>query len=69
MPEYEVIKQYKTGLLYENNNFEDFCKKIHEWLEFSADKRESIRHNCYAVINDKWNSDYQIELLKRVFHD
>lgn len=69
MPEYEVIKQYKTGLLYENNNFEDFCKKIHEWLEFSADKRESIRHNCYTVINDKWNSDYQIELLKRVFHD
>lgn len=69
MPEYEVVKPFETGLLYEYNNFDDFKEKIREWLQYSINKRDLIRQNCYRIINDKWNSDYQIELLKRVFQN
>lgn len=66
MPEYETIEDYKTGLLYKYNCFEDFCDKITKWLEHAHNKRESIRQNCYAAINGKWNSDNQIKIIKGI---
>ena len=63
MPEYETIVVGKTGDLYQKDNFEDFCMKIEHWLKNNTD-REQTRKNCYAIINDKFNSEYQINLLK-----
>lgn len=65
MPEYEAIIPGKTGDLYAKGDFNDFCLCIEKWLSSGYD-RESIRQNCYGVINDKYNSDYQIRLLKQV---
>lgn len=69
MPEYEAIDPYKTGMLYKKGNYEDFKNCISGWLKFSQGKREAIRNNCIDMINGKWNSDYQIEVLKRVLGD
>ena len=63
MPEYETIVEGATGTLYKVGDFEDFCTKIANWLQHDMD-REQIRQNCVNMINDKWNSDYQIEILK-----
>lgn len=63
MPEFETIIGGKTGLLYRKGDFEDFCDKIETWLKDSPD-RNIVRENCYAVINDRFNSEYQINLLK-----
>lgn len=63
MPEYETIKVGVTGDLYKKGSFEDFCKKIENWLTMKLD-REAVRKNCYDMINDKFNSNYQIEVLK-----
>lgn len=67
MPEYESIKDWKTGLLYEYGDFEDFKDKIRLWI-LSQDDREAIRQNCYGVINMHYNSDYQISVIKQVIH-
>lgn len=65
MPEYESIIVGKTGDLYKKNDFDDFCKKIECWLSNDFNRGE-IRQNCYDVINNKYNSRYQIELLKEI---
>lgn len=66
MPEYETIIEGKTGSLYHKGDFEDFCNKIETWMANYPDRnRNIVRENCYAVINDKFNSEYQIKLLKK----
>lgn len=68
MPEYETIVPGKTGTLYKRGNFEDFCLKLESWLAENHN-RDMVRNNCYAMINDKFNSNYQIALLKKVLLD
>lgn len=63
MPEYEIIVPGKTGILYKRDDFEDFCLKIENWLSRNL-SRDTIRQNCYKMINDRYNSSYQINLLK-----
>ena len=65
MPEYETIVPGKTGELYRKGNFEDFCSKIESWLAIKED-RSIIRDNCYAIINGKWNSNHQIDVIKKI---
>lgn len=65
MPEYETIVPGETGMLYRHGSFEDFCKKIEEWISSPID-REQIRNNCYRMINGKWNSENQIQVFKSV---
>lgn len=63
MPEYETIVEGKTGLLYKHGDKQDFFDKIELWLSMAVN-REEVRSHCYNMINGKWNSQYQIELLK-----
>lgn len=65
MPEYETIIPGKTGQLYKCNDYNSFCDSIQEWINCNHDRKE-IRENCYDMINGKFNSTYQIDLLKRV---
>lgn len=64
-PEYETIVPFETGILYSRGSFDDFCIKIKSWLSQSID-REKIRRSCYKMINERWNSDFQIEVFKSV---
>lgn len=66
MPEYESIIPYKTGLTFTKGDWNDLENKVEEWLRFANGKRQEIRENCYEEINNKWNSDNQIEILKKV---
>lgn len=68
MPEYETVKPMKTGIFFSYGSKGDLADKMEYWLTNykSEEKREEVRQNCYAVINDKFNSTYQIELLKDV---
>ena len=63
-PEFETIIPNQTGLLYRYNDFDDLSKKIRQWLENPHD-RDTIRKACLEVINSKWNSDYQIGIIKQ----
>lgn len=65
MPEFEAIENNKTGYFFEENNIENLSASI---LNFSKNSlnRESIRQNCFKVIDQKYNPNYQIELLNKV---
>lgn len=63
-PEYELIVPGQTGLLYEYDNYTDMVIKIKDWFCYEYN-RDDIRKKCYSLINEKWNSDYQIKLLMR----
>lgn len=64
-PEYEAIIEDKTGKLYQYGNLEDMKQKIEYWLQCIYD-RDTIRQYCYEVINTHYNSNYQIEVIKKV---
>ena len=66
MPEYETIVNGSTGILYRKDDFNDFCAKIKLWLDKNSKSREIVRQNCISMINGKWNSDYQIQVLKKI---
>lgn len=65
MPEYETIIPKVSGDLYEFSNYNDFCQKIEGWLT-AGYNRNSIRENCIGIINGRFNSRYQIDLIKSV---
>ena len=64
MPEFEVINPGVTGDFFEEDNFDDLALKINEWLELHPNNDEITRKECYKVIDEKYNPNYQIKLLK-----
>ena len=65
MPEYEAIVEDRTGLLYTAGDYADLKRAIRQWLTMDRN-REEIRLDCYREIDSRWNSLYQIEVLKSV---
>ena len=63
MPEFETIKQGKTGDFFENNNAENLADIIIRWFRANKD-RQGIRRNCYDVIDNEWTPEYQINIMK-----
>lgn len=64
MPEFEVIKPYKTGLFFERNSVDSLVCKIEEWFNLNGDKRQEIRDFCYKEIDLQWNPEYQIKIIR-----
>ena len=67
-PEFEAIKEGKTGSFFQVNNSESLADCIESWLAIHSNDREVIRNNCFNEIDDKWNTHYQIRVLKAVFN-
>lgn len=70
MPEYETIVPQKTGLFFEKNNWDDLADKISFWITNYSDdgNRSEIRQNCFEMIDNKWNVQNQINILKKVLN-
>ena len=66
MPEFEVIKPYKTGCFFKRNNINDLAERIDEWFRVNRNERETIRKACMDIIDKEWNPYYQINILKKV---
>lgn len=64
MPEFEAIKEGKTGAFFERGNVESLAKVIQQWLDSHHD-RNQIRQACFREIDEKWTPEYQIEILKK----
>ncbi|WP_405246916.1 glycosyltransferase [Cellulophaga sp. Asnod2-G02] len=64
MPEYEAIIPKFNGDLFERGSTEDLAIKIEDWFSFSKNlSRETIRKNCYKIIDEKYNPKHQTELI------
>lgn len=67
-PEYEVIKENITGDFFNLQDNQDILDKIQKWIKLTEANRPFIRENCYKVIDQRWNPDNQIEILKKLFN-
>jgi glycosyltransferase involved in cell wall biosynthesis len=66
-PEFEAIESKVTGDFFIEDSIEDLCSKIKEWTILSKERREDIRNECYNVVDEKYNSNHQINILKKIF--
>lgn len=64
MPEFEAIREGVTGAFFQEDSAEDLAKQIYKWLNIGFN-REQVRLNCYKEIDEKWNPEYQIEIIKQ----
>lgn len=66
MPEFESIIEGKTGSFFMENSINSLKETIHAWLTKNPYKSERIVGDCFYVIDNFYNPDYQIKLLKSV---
>jgi glycosyltransferase involved in cell wall biosynthesis len=66
MPEVESIKRGITGDLYEYNNLEDLARSIEEWFLSRPIKNQTIIEDCYAIIDEYYNPNYQLKVFESV---
>lgn len=66
MPEFEVVKDGKSGTFFRENDVDDLAMKIEGWIDANTSRREEVRRQCYNIIDSNWNPDYQIKILKEV---
>lgn len=61
MPEFEVIENGETGFFFEKDNIKSLALNIEEILQLN---RETLKTNCFKKIDDKFNTRFQMNLLK-----
>lgn len=62
MPEFEAIKQGKTGDFFDRENIESLADAISHWF-MSKNNREEVRQACFQEIDNYWNPYYQMKVL------
>lgn len=65
MPEFEAIVPNQTGDFFAYNDALALANKIELWFKRYGASREVIRNNCFKEIDDKWNPDNQMEIIRR----
>ncbi|MDV7187795.1 glycosyltransferase [Lutibacter sp. TH_r2] len=68
MPEFEAIINNYNGVLFEYNNFESLTNSLQNWLLKNLD-RENVKYRCYEVIDDKFNPNYQNNVINNLVDD
>lgn len=66
MPEFEAIKEGRTGRFFMKDNSISLADAIREWFSLHEADREQIRNECYEEIDTKWNPHNQIRIFKEV---
>jgi len=64
MPEFEVIETGLSGDFFEEDNVWDLANKISAWIGLDDRNRELVRTRAYEIIDNKYNPNYQIQVLK-----
>jgi glycosyltransferase involved in cell wall biosynthesis len=66
MPEFEAIEPNVTGKFFEENNVKDLGLTIQNWLCKYPAKTKDLVQACFSKIDEYYNTDYQLRLLKQV---
>ena len=69
MPEFEAIKPNKTGIFFKAYDTEDLAQSISGWFKLNQFKRGEVRNECFKVIDEEWNPDYQYNVLAKAIED
>ncbi|MFS4457514.1 glycosyltransferase [Maribacter sp. 2304DJ31-5] len=67
MPEYEAIEPGVNGMLFKRNSIFDLALKTKQWIVENRDTSEELmRSNCNKIIREKYNAEYQAELINTI---
>ncbi len=67
MPEYETIIPGVNGDLFERNSTFALANKIKAWITSHKDvPAQTIRENCYRVVDEKYNPTHQAEIINKI---
>lgn len=66
MPEFEAIIPGETGDFFKKEDAEDLSFKLNGWFAKYPEKSKDLIDKCYAIIDEKYNPNYQIEMIKKV---
>ncbi len=66
MPEFEVIQKNVTGDFFSSGDLSDLADTIDNWLKTKGQDREQLRLEAYKIIDEKYNPNYQISVLKNL---
>lgn len=64
MPEFEAIHPGETGDFFERNNQESLNTVISCWLKSKLRCRDDVRKSCFNEIDELWNPQFQLNVLK-----
>lgn len=67
MPEVEAIKEGETGIFF-NTKLNNLSSAILNWIDQNKD-RQSIREECFRIIDEKYNPYYQLKMIKKVIKE
>lgn len=65
MPEFEAVRPDETGDFFERGNVESLAQTISHWFSTKQSHREEVRRACYKEIDERWNPNYQMQLIKQ----
>ena len=68
MPEFEAITDQETGGFFCTDNMKDMVDTTFFWIRKMNEERDVVREKAFATIDDKWNVNKQIEVLKSVLN-
>lgn len=66
MPEFEAIKQGRTGAFFEHGSQKSLELTISNWFKHPGYNRNEIRANCFEEIDKNWNPEYQMRILNSI---
>lgn len=67
-PEFEAITEGVTGSFFREDDVNDMCNKMEQWLMPDATKREQVRLAAYETIDTKYNPHYQMKVLNKLIN-
>lgn len=67
MPEYEAVEPGVSGSLFAEGDPEALAEGIRPWTKLDPEQREAVRRNCRRVVDEKFNPDRQMAVLRSVF--
>ena len=67
-PEFEIVRPGSTGEFFEENNVWDLANKITGWISLDESSRKEVREKAYRIIDEKYNPQYQLQVLKKVLN-
>jgi glycosyltransferase involved in cell wall biosynthesis len=65
MPEFEAIEENVTGAFYVNKDLISLSVTLENWLLNNTD-RQFTRNKCFEKIDNYFNPEYQIKIIKNV---
>ena len=65
MPEFEAIKEGKTGTFFIEDSIDSLAENISKWFSKTNYSRETIRQNCQEEIDNFWTPQFQLNVLKQ----